>query len=175
MAVKSNSRCKERKHQSAWECFPFRWLNHLFVLAGQLFRELVFHVFPEKMGTFSGLVFVHSLSPSPFPNIQRHTYLFVSKLSKFQSLSVCALCPSGDWCGILPLSYSGKIPDVRKLVSPLWLGHVVGQEVLHQALLNSLGDCSSQPNGNKARGVERPPLYLHPPHRPLRARPKHVL
>ena len=52
-----------------------------------------------------------------------------------------------------PRSCSGKIPDVRKLISPPRSGHVVGQEVLHQAPFNSLGDRSSQPNGNKAQGA----------------------
>lgn len=79
--------------------------------------------------------------------------------SKFQNV-----CVSDDWCGMLPYSCVGKIPDVRKLISPSWLGHVAGQEVLHQTLFNSLGDCSSQPNGNKARGAL--PSTAPPPPRP---------
>lgn len=146
--------------------FPFAdSTTCLFWPAG--FLESSFFPLSLKNGHISWASFCPlSLSPSPFPTYRdTHIYLYPSYL-KFQSLSVCALCPSGDWCGILPLSYSGKIPDVRKLVSPPWLGHVVGQEVLHQALLNSLGACSSQPNGNKARRVERPSLHLHPPPAP---------
>lgn len=126
--------------------------------------------FPWKTGTFSRLVFCPLSLPPSLPPV---AHLFIcTQVIWIPEL----LCVSGDWWGMLPHGCSGKIPDVRKLISPTRLGHVVGQEVLHQAPLNSLGDCSSQPNGNKARGAGergRSPLHLHP--RPLRARRRHVL
>lgn len=128
--------------------------NPLVCFRRAAFKKAPFPVFPRKTGTFAGL-FLCPLSDNlcpPHTGKHTHIYLSTSYLNSRVCVCVCVF-ESGDWCGMLPQSFSGKIPDVRKWISPLWLGHVVGQEILHQAPSNSLGDCSSQRNGNKAQGA----------------------
>lgn len=146
--------------------FSLCWLTHLFILA----RQHSFSRFPRKSAVLSGLHFFSPLSTLSLSILHKHlqintlifthaSYVYIWTIPEFEPLSVPM---SGDRCGMLSHCCSGKIPDARKLISPPWMGHVLGQEVLHQAPLKCLGDCTSQPNGNKAQGMGRSLLHLHP-------------
>lgn len=159
---------EERKHQSAWECFPFADSPTCLFWPGSFSKTLIFPVFPWNnchvfWVSFCPLSLFLFLSYISLPLFHKHSHIYLYTSYLNSSVCVRAVSVSGDWCGILPHSCSGKIPDVRKLISPPRLGHVVGQEVLHQAPLNSLGDCSSQPNGNKARGAGSGEISPPPP------------
>ena len=96
----SNSRCEERKHQSAWECFPFADSPTCLFWPGSFFRKRSFSRFSLKNWHVFQASIV-SVLPSSLPSL---TYLFVHKLSEFQSCCAC-LVTDEECC---PMAAVGK-------------------------------------------------------------------